>query len=65
MAIADNSALIIIDVQKGLAEPSLGLRKHLNAETNMAALLATWREQKHPNIHILHCSQDRYPLEQF
>ena len=56
MAIADNSALLIIDVQKGLAEPSLGLRNNPDAEDNMSALLEAWRGHELPIIHIRHCS---------
>jgi nicotinamidase-related amidase len=56
MTAAANPALLIIDVQKGLAEPSLGLRNNPDAEINIAALLASWREQQRPVIHIRHCS---------
>lgn len=56
MAIADNPALLIIDVQKGLAEPSLGLRNNPQAEDNMSDLLGAWREHELPIIHIRHCS---------
>ena len=51
-------ALLIIDVQKGLAETSLGRRNNPQAETNMAALLAAWRELGQPIIHIRHCSEE-------
>jgi nicotinamidase-related amidase len=54
--IADNPALLIIDVQQGLAEPSLGLRNNPDAEDNMSALLGAWREHGLPIIHIRHCS---------
>lgn len=56
MAIANKPALLIIDVQKGLAEPSLGLRNNPGAEDNMSALLKAWRERELPTIHIRHCS---------
>lgn len=56
MAIVDNSALLIIDVQKGLADASLGLRNNPGAEDNMSALLEAWREHELPIIHIRHCS---------
>jgi nicotinamidase-related amidase len=52
----DNSALIVIDVQKGLAEPSLGERNNPGAEANMARLLAAWRQRHWPVIHVRHCS---------
>jgi nicotinamidase-related amidase len=49
-------ALLVIDVQKGLAEPSLGQRNNPQAEFNMATLLAAWRERSMPVIHLRHCS---------
>ncbi len=52
----DNTALVLIDVQQGLADPSLGERNNPDAETNMARLLAAWRERRQPVIHIRHCS---------
>jgi nicotinamidase-related amidase len=52
----ENSALIVIDVQKGLAEPSLGERNNPGAEANMARLLAAWRQRHWPVIHVRHCS---------
>lgn len=52
----ETSALLLIDVQKGLAEPSLGERNNPDAEANMARLLAAWREHQWPVIHIRHCS---------
>jgi len=51
-------ALLIIDVQKGLADPSLGQRNNPQAESNMAALLATWRERDMPLVHVRHCSTE-------
>ncbi len=52
----DSTALLLIDVQQGLADPSLGERNNPDAETNMARLLAAWRERRQPVIHIRHCS---------
>jgi len=51
-------ALLIIDVQKGLALPSLGERNNPQAEVNMASLLAAWRARQQPVIHIRHCSTE-------
>ena len=51
-----NSALLVIDVQKGLADPSLGQRNNPDAEANIARLLGAWRKQERPIIHIQHCS---------
>ena len=52
----DATALLIIDVQKGLAEAALGQRNNPDAETNMARLLDAWRKHQWPIIHIRHCS---------
>lgn len=47
-----NSALIIVDVQKGFDEPSWGQRNNLDAEKNIARLLKIWRKNKYPLFHI-------------
>ena len=52
----NNPALLIIDVQKGLSEASLGSRNNPDAEANISALLNAWRKQGQPIIHIRHCS---------
>ena len=51
-------ALLLIDVQQGLASPSPGLRNNPQAESNMAKLLACWRTQGLPIVHIQHCSTE-------
>jgi nicotinamidase-related amidase len=51
-------ALLIIDVQQGLASPSLGQRNNPQAESNMASLLTAWRERGLPIVHIQHCSTE-------
>ena len=56
MADRKKNALLIIDVQKGIDDPRLGQRNNPFAETNIARLLADWREQDLPIIHIQHCS---------
>ena len=50
-------ALLIIDVQKGMDEPAMGMnRNNPQAEANMALLLAEWRRRRLPVIHVRHCS---------
>jgi nicotinamidase-related amidase len=58
MPIRDTSAaaLLVIDVQQGLASPSLGLRNNPQAESNIARLGAAWRARGLPIVHIQHCS---------
>lgn len=51
-------ALLIIDVQQGLDEPSLGSRSTPEAESNINRLLNLWREHNLPVIHIRHCSTE-------
>ena len=57
------TALLVIDVQKGLDDPSLGKRNNPEAEANMARLMAAWREGERPLIHVKHNStQPNSPL---
>jgi nicotinamidase-related amidase len=58
-----NTALILIDVQEGIDDPSLGRRSNPDAESNMARLLAEWRTHGRPIFHIQHMSvQPNSPL---
>ena len=56
LTIADNTALILIDVQNGFDDPRFGRRNNPHAEANIAALLAAWRESGRPVVHIKHNS---------
>lgn len=51
-----NSALIIIDVQKGFDDPVWGERNNLEAEKNINKLLGLWRKEKRPIFHVKHNS---------
>ena len=50
------SALLLIDVQKGFDSPLWGQRNNPEAESNITALLAKWRKNEAPIIHVKHCS---------
>ncbi len=54
--IGQNTALIIIDVQKGFDEPVWGERNNPQAEDNIARLLEAWRTHGRPVFHIQHMS---------
>ncbi|KPX48137.1 cysteine hydrolase family protein [Pseudomonas syringae pv. tagetis] len=56
MDIQDNSALILIDLQQGINHPKLGRRNNPLAETNISALLGTWRQSGRTVIHVRHFS---------
>ena len=50
-------ALLIIDVQKAIDDPSWGNdRNNPNAEANIAKLLAFWRDRSWPIFHVRHVS---------
>ena len=53
------SALVIVDVQKAIDDPSWGDdRNNPHAEENIARLLERWRERRWPVFHIRHVSRD-------
>jgi nicotinamidase-related amidase len=51
-----SAALIVVDVQQGLADPGTGQRNHPQAESNIALLLAAWRNSGRPIRHVVHDS---------
>lgn len=55
---ADHPALIIIDMQRGMADPSAGRRNNPEAEENIMTLLSAWRAAKFPVIHVRHLSSN-------
>ncbi len=63
VVLPEGTALIVIDVQKGLDEPYWGTRNNPQAEQNMARLLAAWRQRGWPIYHLQHQSKNpRSPL---
>ena len=58
MPISSRTALVLIDVQKGLDHPRLGTRNNPDAEKRMAELLAAWRASARPVIHVQHMSRE-------
>lgn len=54
----ETAALLVIDVQDGMDDPSRPPRNNPDAEANMARLLAAWRAAGQPCIHVRHDSLD-------
>jgi len=49
--------LIIIDMQKGMANPTVGARNNPQAEENIAQLLRAWRAAGAHIVHVRHISR--------
>lgn len=54
---AEKTALIIIDMQKGMQGPSLPARNNPAAEDNIARLHLAWRASGHPVVSVRHISR--------
>jgi nicotinamidase-related amidase len=52
-----NTALIVVDMQKGFGDVSWGTRNNPDAESRVASLLLHWREARAPVIHVHHYSR--------
>jgi len=58
MTISATTALVLVDVQQAMDDPRWGKRNNPEAEENIAALLAAWRQTRRPVIHVQHMSQE-------
>ncbi len=58
MRLPADAVLIIIDVQEAIDDPRWGPRNNPQAEANIAALIAAWRAEQLPLVHIRHDSVD-------
>lgn len=53
----ESAALVIIDMQKGMADPTAGERNNPDAEKNIFSLLSAWRKVGRPVVHVRHISR--------
>jgi nicotinamidase-related amidase len=58
MRLPADAVLIVIDVQEAIDDPRWGPRNNLEAEANIAALIAAWRAESLPLVHVRHDSVD-------
>ncbi|MFE9677253.1 cysteine hydrolase family protein [Streptomyces sp. NPDC006259] len=57
MDIAENAALVVVDVQKGFDEPGFwGSRNNLGADDNIASLIDVWQGTGRPVVFVRHDS---------
>lgn len=54
----DKTALLVINAQNGLLNPTLGSRSNSDAEANIAKLLRKWRSGPYLVIHVRHASNN-------
>jgi nicotinamidase-related amidase len=58
MRLPRDAALLVIDVQRAIDDPRWGRRNNLDAERAIGALLAAWRAEGLPIVHIRHDSRE-------
>lgn len=54
--LAENTALIVVDVQRGFADPYWGRRNNPDCERNVGRLIDHWRHRKSPLVYVRHDS---------
>ncbi len=56
MRIPESAALVLVDLQRAIDDPSWGVRNHPDAEARGAYLLAAWRDSGRAVFHVKHDS---------
>lgn len=51
------TALIVVDMQRGMSAPEAGSRNNPDAEKAIGSLLAAWRTRNAPVVHVRHISR--------
>ncbi len=58
MDIAENAALVVVDVQQGFEEAYWGPRNNPDADRNIAGLIDAWQESGRPVVFVRHDSPE-------